>query len=104
MLIMILIKQIFSLLLRSYRAKKKQLYLKDLKLIICSQIVNKETLILKTDHYYGDIFNKIPNEKKLWFYVSNLNQEKEIEQYLTKNNIPYVFPENLITSKALIIL
>ena len=94
----ILIKQIFSLLLRAYRAKKKQLYLEDLKLIICSQILNKETLILKTDHYYGDMFNKIPSGEKLWFYVTNSNHEKEIEQYLTKNNIPYVFAENLIST------
>ena len=66
----ILIKQIFSLLLRVYRANKKQIYLKDLKLIICSQILNKESLILKKDHYFGDFFNKIPIGKKLWFYGS----------------------------------
>jgi len=99
----ILIKQIFSLGLRIYRANKKQIYLKDIKLIICSEILNSEILnkekILKSDHFFGDIFNKIPSEKKLWFYVSKLNnQEKDIEQYITKNNIPYVLAENLINT------
>ena len=97
----ILIKQIFLLLLRAYRSNNKQIYLKDKKLIICSQILNKESLVLKTDHYFGGIFNKIPSEKKLWFYVLS-NQEKEIEQYLIQKNIPYVFAQNLINSSDIL--
>ena len=91
-----LFKQIVPLFLRVIRTNEKQINFKDLKLIICSQILNKESLILRKDHYFGDIFNKIPNKKKLWFYISNSNLEKEIEQYLVQNNIPYVFAENII--------
>jgi len=94
----ILIKQIFYLILRTYRANKKNILIKDLKLIICSQILSKESLILNTDHYFGVMFNEIPNENKLWFYFKNSNQAKEIEQYLIQKNIPYVFPENLINT------
>ena len=44
--------------------KLMKIYHKDIKLIICSQILNNESLVLKTDHYFGDIFNKIPIERE----------------------------------------
>jgi hypothetical protein len=96
-----LFKQILSLLLVIYRSNNTQLYHKDIKLIICSQILNKESLVLKTDHYFGSMFNQIPIEKKIWFYVLS-NREIAIEKYLIQNKIPYVFAQNIINTKDIL--